>query len=197
MTRSWIAVASAEHVKLGREAGFMQVCHGKGGPLARLGAGDRVAYYSPTLTFRARDKCRAFTAIGTVRDERVYQADMGDGFMPFRRDVDWWLADAAPIYLLLERLECTRGRRNWGYVFRFGLLSVSEGDMDLIAGAMQAIPSSSAGPADTIRRALALGHGHAAQRRRRSGIGREERFERELGERDVDGRAEHRDGAEE
>lgn len=31
--KSWVAVASAEHVQKGREQGFMQVCHGKGAPL--------------------------------------------------------------------------------------------------------------------------------------------------------------------
>ena len=37
--RNWIAVASAEHVALGRKQGFMQVCHGKAPPLRRLRAG--------------------------------------------------------------------------------------------------------------------------------------------------------------
>lgn len=42
--QNWIAVASAEHARRGREGGFMQVCHGKAAPLRRMGAGDRVAY---------------------------------------------------------------------------------------------------------------------------------------------------------
>lgn len=33
--KSWIAVASAEHVRSGRSQGFMQVCHGKAAPLRR------------------------------------------------------------------------------------------------------------------------------------------------------------------
>jgi hypothetical protein len=33
MARAWIAVA--EHVRIGRVAGFMQVCHGTCGPLRR------------------------------------------------------------------------------------------------------------------------------------------------------------------
>jgi hypothetical protein len=36
MPRNWIAVASANHATRGREDGFMQICHGKGGPLRRL-----------------------------------------------------------------------------------------------------------------------------------------------------------------
>lgn len=34
--RNWIAVASAEHVALGRKLGFMRACHGKAPPLRRL-----------------------------------------------------------------------------------------------------------------------------------------------------------------
>jgi hypothetical protein len=134
----WIAVASAEHVEIGRRLGYMQVGHGKGAPLRRLHAGDRVAYYSPVRVFGGRDCCQAFTAIGTVRDERVYQADMGGGFMPFRRDVDWCEAREALIHPLADRLSFMQGKANWGYAFRFGLLKVSPDDMDTIEHAMQA-----------------------------------------------------------
>jgi hypothetical protein len=47
MSRNWLAVASAEHVEIGRSAGFMQVCHGKASPLRRVQPGDRVVDYSP------------------------------------------------------------------------------------------------------------------------------------------------------
>jgi EVE domain-containing protein len=65
-TNSWIAVASAEHVRIGRAQGFMQVCHGKAAPLRRLAPGDRIAYYSPTESFGGKDRLQAFTAIGVV-----------------------------------------------------------------------------------------------------------------------------------
>jgi len=38
---------------------------------------------------------------------------------------------------LLDRLALTAGRRNWGYLFRFGVLAISEGDFKLIAAAMK------------------------------------------------------------
>jgi hypothetical protein len=135
---NWIAVASAEHVAVGRRLGIMQVGHGKGAPLKRIHAGDRVAYYSPVQRLGEKTPCQAFTALGTVRDERVYQADMGDGFQPFRKDVAYDpAAREAPIRPLLEQLSFTRDRpRNWGYALRFGLLKVSDDDMDLIAHAM-------------------------------------------------------------
>ena len=138
MTACWIAVASAEHVAIGRRDGFMQVGHGKGAPLKRLHAGDRIAYYSPVRVFGGKEACQAFTAIGTVRDERVYQGNMGGGLLPFRKDVDWLAAQEAPIRPLLDALSFTAGKSNGGYAFRFGLLTVTAADMDLIAQAMHA-----------------------------------------------------------
>lgn len=135
---SWIAIASAEHVARGRAAGFMQVCHGKAAPLRRIRPGDRVAYYSPTVTFGAKDPCRAFTAVGEVADGEPYPFDMGGGFVPWRRNVRWLAAEPAPILPLLPYLDLTRGLRNWGARFRFGLVAVSDHDMALIAGAMRA-----------------------------------------------------------
>jgi hypothetical protein len=134
--KHWIAVASAEHVALGRAQGFMQVGHGKEAPLHRLRRGDRVAYYSPVRVFGARDAYQSFTAIGTVRDERVYQADMAGGFQPLRRNVDWLPGQPAPIRPLLGELSFTRGTPNWGQVFRYGLFRVDEADFACIAQAM-------------------------------------------------------------
>ena len=137
---NWVAVASAEHVGLGRAQGFMQVNHGKAAPLRRLRGGDRIAYYSPTEEFRGPGKLQAFTAIGAVRDTAPYQADMGGGFCPYRRDMDWWrFAQAAPIQPLLDRLEfALAGGTHWGYQLRFGLFAISKHDMELIALAMGA-----------------------------------------------------------
>jgi hypothetical protein len=135
---NWIAVASAEHVGRGRAGGFMQVNHGKAAPLKRIVPGSRVAYYSPTSTFGGKDKLQAFTAIGVVQPAEPYQGDMGGGFLPFRRDVTWLNAHPAPIQPLLERLEFSAGVNNWGQKFRFGLFSVTDHDMDVIAGAMGA-----------------------------------------------------------
>lgn len=136
---AWIAVASAEHVRRGRAEGFMQVCHGKAGPLRRIRAGDRVAYYSPATVIRGADRLQAFTAIGTVRDGDPYQAERDGGFCPFRRDVDWRAGREVPIQLLLDRLHFTAGIRNWGYQLRFGLFGVDDHDIGLIAEAMETV----------------------------------------------------------
>lgn len=158
MSRNWIAVAAAEHVRRGRAAGFMQVCHGKAAPLRRLQPGDRVAYYSPTTAFRGTERLRAFTAIGVVREGEPYCVDMGGGFRPFRREVAWLAACEAPIAPLLDRLELSRDRRSWGARMRFGLLAVSDHDLRLIAAAMGAsLPASSASRPRGVKAVHAVG----------------------------------------
>ena len=141
MSRNWLAVASAEHVEIGRSAGFMQVCHGKASPLRRVQPGDRVVYYSPNRTYtpshaqRGKDRLQAFTAIGTVKNSKPYQADMGFGFQPYRRDVDWHDAQPTPIAILQAQLAFTQ-EKNWGYRLRQGVIEISDADMTLIAEAM-------------------------------------------------------------
>ena len=137
MSLNWIVVAAADHVQWGLSGGFMQAGHGKAAPLRRLRPGDRVACYSPTAKFRGEDKLQSFTAIGTVKTGDPYQVQMEDGFAPFRRDVDWAAARKAPIQPLLDTLDFTAGRRNWGYRFRAGLFPVTDHDMAEIATAMQ------------------------------------------------------------
>lgn len=134
--RCWVAVACADHARRGKALGIMQVCHGKGGPLRRVRVGDGVVYYSPTVSFRGKDRLQAFTIIGIATGDRVYQVDMGGGFRPFRRDVAYVEAEEAPILPLLDQLALTRGRRNWGYPLRFGIVEIAKGDLDTIAAAM-------------------------------------------------------------
>jgi hypothetical protein len=138
MSGHWIAVASAEHVRRGLQEGFMQVCHGKEGPLKRIKPGDWVIYYSPSEIMGGRDRLQAFTAIGQVQEDDTYRFDMGGGFVPWRRNIDWFDATEAEIRPLLEMLSFTRERQNWGYQFRFGVLAINSEDFDVIAGAMNA-----------------------------------------------------------
>jgi hypothetical protein len=137
MSKHWIAVASADHARRGGAGGFMQVNHGKAAPLRRISPGDGVVYYSPTQTFGGRDKLRAFTLIGRVKEGEIYPGEMG-GWTAYRRDVDWSGAHDAPIAPLLERLDFTAGNVNWGYKMRFGLFEITAHDFGVIAGAMGA-----------------------------------------------------------
>lgn len=138
MSRSWIAVASAEHVQRGQEGGFMQVCHGKAVPLRRLQPGDRVVYYSPTRSFGGSERLQAFTALGQVRAGAPYLVDMGGGFHPYRRDVGWLPTRAVRVRSLRDRLAFTAAGSNWGYQLRLGLVEIGAQDMDVIAAAMLA-----------------------------------------------------------
>jgi hypothetical protein len=138
MTKYWIGVASAEHVRRGRKEGFMQLGHGKAAPLKRVKPGDRIVYYSPAVVYGKKDGLQSFTAIGTIKDGEPYIADMAMGFKPYRRDVTWAKAKEAPIAPLLDALEFTAGRTNWGYKFRFGLFPISAADFRVIAKAMGA-----------------------------------------------------------
>lgn len=138
MSAYWIAVASAEHVRIGRQGGFMQVNHGKAAPLRRVKPVDGIVYYSPSTVLGEKDGLQSFTAIGTVRQGEVYEGVMGGGFTPARRDVAWCHAREAPIKPLLDRLDFTAGRPNWGYQLRFGLFEISERDFRRIGEAMGA-----------------------------------------------------------
>ena len=60
---------------------------------------------------RRQGQAAVVHTIGRVTDDRTYQADMGAGFRPFRRDVCYAAAQDAPIAPLLDRLEFTRGKR--------------------------------------------------------------------------------------
>ena len=136
MKKNWLAVASAEHVRLGREKGFMQVCHGKSAPLRRIKPNDHVVYYSPTVIYKGKEKCQSFTAVGIATGNEPYQVDMGNGFCPFRLNMVWFKSNETPIAPLLHVLNFTSGVKNWGYQLRFGLFTISEHDMDIISQAM-------------------------------------------------------------
>ncbi len=136
MIRYWVGVASKDHVSKGVEERFCQVCHGKAAPLRRISPGDRIVYYSPRERMRAGAPIQAFTAIGVIKDGEPYECDMGGGFVPFRRDVNFFEAVDAPIRLLLEQLSFTKGRSSRGSAFRFGIFEISKEDYSLIAKAM-------------------------------------------------------------
>ena len=77
----------------------------------------------------------ALRPLGTVKDGKPYQADMGFGFHPFRREVAWHEAEATPLAELHARLAFTQ-EKNWGYRLRQGLIEISDADMIVIAEAM-------------------------------------------------------------
>jgi len=115
----------------------MQVCHGKAPPIRRVQPGDGVVYYSPTITFGSKVPYRAFTAAGIAEAGAPYLFEMGDGFRPWRRNVQWHAAREIPAASVLERLSFAAGRRNWAYGLRFGLMAVPPQDFGVILSVMQ------------------------------------------------------------
>ncbi len=135
-TKHWIVVASKEHVQCGIQGGFAQACHGKSSPLQRMKPDDWIIYYSSKVEFGKPEKCQRFTAIGQVRDNQVYQADMGNGFTPFRRNVEFLAGEETPILPLIPQLSFIKDKQKWGALFRFGLLEIPAEDFKLIAARM-------------------------------------------------------------
>ena len=136
----WIGVASRDHVKTGIKGGFCQLGHGKSAPIKRLSPGDWIVYYSPRTAMDGGEPVQAFTGIGRIKDRAPYEFDMGNGFVPARRDVVWAKSKDAPIRPLIEQLDFIQNKKNWAYVFRFGLVSIAEEDFKIIAAAMGVDP---------------------------------------------------------
>lgn len=150
--RLFIGVVSQAHVQRGVAGGFAQLCHGKRGALARMRAGDWLAYYSPTTVLGGGEPLKAFTALGRLVDEETFPFDMGGGFVPWRRRVAYLpAARVAPLDLLRDRLSFTAGGKNWGLLARRGHFEAALEDLPVLAAALGVrLPAAaSAGPSRT------------------------------------------------
>ena len=136
MPRYWIGVVTQDHVARAVEGRFVQVSHGRAGPLERMRPGDGFAYYSPRSREGGGEVLQSFTAIGRVTDGPLERADGSDGEPCFRRGIEYLPANAAPIRPLLDALSFIRSRPHWGAAFRFGFLPIPEDDFRRIAQAM-------------------------------------------------------------
>jgi hypothetical protein len=137
MARSyWIGVVSNDHVALAVASGFIQLNHGKAGPLERMRAGDGFAYYSPRASYPDGASVQAFTALARITGDALVQATMGEGLAAFRRSAEFLPTRDAPIKPLIDALTFVRSKTHWGAAFRFGFLRVPEDDFARIAAAM-------------------------------------------------------------
>jgi len=134
--RYWIVVVSKDHAQRGIAGGFMQANHGKASGLKRLKPGDWIVFYSPKTMYQNGEPLQAFTAIGQVADEELYQVEMMSGFVPWRRNVTFYDCTETPIKPLVEDLTFIQDKVHWGYRFRFGLFEIPEVDFAQIKGAM-------------------------------------------------------------
>jgi len=134
--RFWIGVASRDHVLNAVQGGFAQLCHGKHAPLRKMSTGDWIIFYSPKVNFKESAPLQKFTAIGKIIDEDVYQVNVGNDFVPFRRNIDFISCTETPIQPLISKLSFIKSTKYWGYSFRYGHLEISEKDFKLIAEKM-------------------------------------------------------------
>ncbi len=134
--RYWVVVVSKDHIKRGIEGGFIQANHGKPGPLKRLNINDWILCYSPSQTFVGNEPCKAFTAIGKIADDSIFQHKMSENFAPFRRKIEYITCNEAPITTLINNLEFIKNKKSWGYPFRFGFFEINEHDFNIINHAM-------------------------------------------------------------
>lgn len=121
---------------LGVQGGFTQAGHGKATGLKKLKAGDWMIFYSPKTSYQDGEPLQAFTAIGQVKGEELYQVELESGRMPWRRDFDFKKCREVPIKPLLDDLSFIKDKTHWGYMFRFGLFPIPEQDFELIQNAM-------------------------------------------------------------
>lgn len=132
----WIVVISKEHTQLAVNGNFMQACHGKQAPLKRMKKGDYVIIYSSKFTMDGNEKLQAFTAVGQVADNEIYQFQMTENFKPFRRNIEFLKSIECLIAPLINDLEFIPNKKRWGYPFRFGFLEITENDFNLITSKM-------------------------------------------------------------
>lgn len=132
--RYWLAVVHRDHVLSGVAQGIAQAGHGARGPISLPGESDGFVYYSPRTAIDG-DRLQAFTAIGRVADDEVYQTASGHSW---RRRIDWdHAAVETPIRPLLGMLDFTSDRVNWGYQLRRGVIELTKHDFQLIRRQMQ------------------------------------------------------------
>ncbi|UQU63451.1 EVE domain-containing protein [Couchioplanes caeruleus] len=129
----WLGVVCRDHVRHGTERGIAQLGHGKRDGLARLAAGDWLVYYSPRTSLRDGEPLQAFTALGVVADDEIWQAHEGD-FHPWRRRVGY-LPDVTETPIRSLGLELT-ARPGWGAQLRRGLVPLTVEDFGRIHAAM-------------------------------------------------------------
>ncbi len=132
----WIISASKDHVKNGLKEGIAQANHGKKPPLQRMKEGDFVIYYSGKQTLGKPDKCQEFTGIGKISDEEIFQVQISEKFIPWRRKVNFKKSKDVSILPLINDLAFIKNKNSWGYPFRFGFFEINKHDFDLISSQM-------------------------------------------------------------
>ncbi len=128
----WVVVASQDHVMHGVSIGIVQSGHGKRTRLEKMHKGDGVVCYSPKAEFDGNAPLHAFTAIGVVADDEIFQVEESSDFRPFRRKVNYQKTGEVRIEPMINELDFIRDKRSWGFTFKFGLVEIERHDFDSI-----------------------------------------------------------------
>ena len=132
----WVNTISRDHVRAAVDGGFTQAGHGKSSGLKRLSAGDWIVFYSPKTSLQGGEPLQAFTAIGRIADDHLYQGEMANEFVPWRRNVEFLDCFETPIRPLIDGLSFIKDKQHWGYMFRLGLFVIPREDFKLIQNEM-------------------------------------------------------------
>jgi len=97
-----------------------------------MSAGDWVICYSPKQSYAGNEPLQAFTAIGQVAGNEVYQHKMSEDFVPYRRNIKYYDCQETPIAPMIGQLNFIKNKSSWGYQFRFGFFEIPEEDFELI-----------------------------------------------------------------
>jgi predicted RNA-binding protein len=133
VVKYWVVVASKDHVMHGVSLGIAQSGHGKRTRLEKMHKGDGIVYYSPKAEFDGNEPLHAFTAIGEVADEEIFQVEESPDFRPFRRKVRYLRTGEVKIEPLINELDFIRDKRSWGFTFKYGLVEIDRKDFKRIS----------------------------------------------------------------
>jgi predicted RNA-binding protein len=101
--------------------------------------GDMIVCYSPKVQDEGNKTLHAFTAIGEIADEELFQVEESPDFKTFMRKVRYFKTGKVRIRPLIEDLTFIGNKKSWGYAFRFGLLQIPKEDFDRIAEKFQTV----------------------------------------------------------
>src|SRR5258708_38299045 len=143
----WLNRVRRGDVEGGVRGRFTQANQGKPNMLRKMALGDWIVFYSPKTVYPDGEPLQALTAIGQVADDEPYQAEMAPDLAPWRRNVDFLECTETPIRPLIDQLDFIEDKARGGYKFRFGVVKISDHDLDVIRSAM----TSPAARAPTLR----------------------------------------------
>jgi predicted RNA-binding protein len=141
-TKYWVVVVSRDHLERGKQLGIVQANHGQAAPMKPMNPRDFIVFYSPKRQYEGKEPYKKFTAIARVKEGEIYQGDMGGGFIPYRRDVEFLPCQEADIIPLIDQLSFIHNKKNWGFVFRLGFFEIPKADFETISKEMYLVHSS-------------------------------------------------------